>query len=181
MIAAGSLAVISVLVGSPASADYFGSRYADGGSHSMWYPSSNLGSARYDGVHYARTVSIDGGTDVGTSQVSQYSVSTDVAVVMTSNPPPDLAGAFAWAQCTRPASSSICDQSTVTFNANKPHSDYRALACHELGHTLGLKDGQFATYGSNSASAAVDRSCMRSNPDVRYYSNHDKGHINGQY
>ena len=55
------------------------------------------------------------------------------------------------------------------------------LACHEIGHTVGLLDGEASVYGPNSVSTFANRSCMRSSPNHDYYSTHNKGHINGKY
>lgn len=169
----------SIVAASDAKADYFGARYADNSSHDFWYSYTNLGSARYNGVHNARIYSLEP-TDISTSQVSTPTIYTDVLVIM-SNPNPSFPTAYAWFTCTTTIGSDRCDQGVVYLSNTVPHSDYWSLACHEIGHSVGLKDGQNATYGVNSSSPTADRSCMRSSPDHRYYSNHDKGHINAKY
>lgn len=176
-------AVLVVIVGGvSATADYFGKWYADSRNQDFWYSSAAIGTARASAMDYARITSLAGGTVMTTSKVTQYATSTDVAVIVDT-PPPDHTNWLAWTSCTRPVSgsSTTCNQHTITFNVNSVKSSYNAIACHETGHTVGLKDGQAVTYGDNSTSPEVHRSCMRSNPDVAHYSNHDKVHINAKY
>lgn len=113
-----------------------------------------------------------------TTKAAQYSSSTDVAVMMAAGTGQQQ-NWYAWTTCVTGGSN--CDQFTVTFSSINPHSDYWSVGCHELGHTIGLRDGQAATYGTNSSTPTAQRSCMRTNPDHRYYSTHDKGHVNGRY
>lgn len=162
-----------------AKADYFGKWYADSSYHDFWYSYTNLGSARYNGIRNARLYSLEN-TDMRTAQKSQYSTTVDVAVIMKT-PNPDQRGWYAWTYCPRKVSSTRCGQHIIAFSTTVSHSNYWSLACHEIGHTVGLKDGQASTYGHNSSSTSPNRSCMRSRPDWTYYSNHDKGHINAKY
>lgn len=175
-----TIAGAAILVGgTPARADYFAPWYADGTYHDFWYSSATLGSTRYAGAANARITSVDAGTDITTAQVTVYLPTTDVAVIMDTNTI-DVRNAYAWTTCSK--GSSICDAFVVHTSKTNLHPDYYALYCHEFGHTLGLQDGEGATYGHNSDSLNYyDRSCMRSGPDVQWYSNHDKTHINGRY
>lgn len=178
------LAVVIVTLATPsAQADYFGANYADSSHHTFWYSQTTLGSTRYTAAEEARTYSLANNTDMTTALVptNQYLPTTDVTVIMQN-------GAlhptwYAWTEC-KPGYDlgSVCDAFIVSLSTTVGHSNYRSLMCHEFGHTIGLKDGQNATYGPNSSSSnSTDRSCMRSSPDWNYYSNHDRGHINARY
>jgi hypothetical protein len=105
-------------IGSTAGADYFSAPYADNSAHSVWYSYSNLGSARYNGVHYARIYSVEP-TDMTTTKAAQYSSSTDVAVMMAAGTGQQQ-NWYAWTTCVTGGPN--CDQFTVTFSSINPHT-----------------------------------------------------------
>ncbi len=183
---------------SPAAwADYLTGPHMDDSTMDYYY-ATNLTDAMEAGTNSARLFSV-GPTDVTTVLYSEYRSYRDVWAVKASPkcPPYGTATsceanratdpfyqhptAFAVTQCLS-MTGGRRDQARVAFNALNTHSNYRSLACHELGHVLGFDDGMNAGYGVNSESADANKSCMRSRPDWTYYSkDHDYAHINGKY
>lgn len=158
-------------------ANYFGSPYADGKAHDFFYD-DDLTSREKSGMENARRYALDP-TNMTTSVRTTYTTSVDVWAYNTWSPVGQQTGWYAWASCVRyvSGSSTKCNQFTITFNERLPHSNYAALACHEIGHTVGLTDGQ---PGANDGPVDT-RSCMKGPPDFTAYSNHDRTHINARY
>ncbi|MDW8807474.1 hypothetical protein P1P68_22465 [Streptomyces scabiei] len=160
-----------------AQANSFGPLYADNSGHSFFYD-DDLSSGQRSGMGWARTNSL-GPTDMTTSVNSGYNSQVDVWAYSTWNPTGDQVDWYAWTTCIKKVSgsSSKCDQFTIVFNNREPHSNYKSLSCHEIGHSVGL--GHHS--GKNSSFASGNRSCLRGSPDHTAYSSHDKSHINGRY
>ncbi|WP_241518712.1 hypothetical protein [Streptomyces sp. CB03238] len=171
--AVGSL----ILVTQPASANSFGPTFADNKAHSFFFD-DDLSSGQRNGMDWARKNSL-APTDMTTSLDSRYNNQVDVWAYATWNPTGDQKNWYAWTTCVKKVSgsSSKCDQFTIVFNHKIPHSNYKSLSCHEIGHSVGLGHAS----GKNSSYSSANRSCMRGNPDHNYYANHDKNHINGRY
>ncbi|MEN8651237.1 hypothetical protein ABCR94_11475 [Streptomyces sp. 21So2-11] len=163
-----------VATAQPASANSFGPGYADNKAHSFFYD-DDLSSAQRAGMGWARTKSL-APTDMTTSVNSAYNKQVDVWGYATWRPTGDQRSWYAWTTCIKQAGSK-CDQHTIVFNHKLPHSNYKSLSCHEIGHSVGL--GHHS--GKNSSYSSATRSCLRGNPDHTYYSSHDKSHINGRY
>ena len=67
-----------------------------------------------------------------------------------------------------------CQSANVVFNTRllngKSANTWRANGCHETGHSLGLNH------------SAESSSCMKTGFfETRYYSAHDRGHINARW
>lgn len=84
---------------------------------------------------------------------------------------------FAWTTCINANSATICNAFRIDVNQNKPHSYYRSLFCHELGHTIGFGHPG----GKNSDATTAEKTCMRSSPDVQVYAAADISWININY
>ncbi|EWS92440.1 hypothetical protein SSIG_02952 [Streptomyces filamentosus NRRL 11379] len=168
---------ISLTTVQPASANSFGPVFADNGAHSFFLD-DDLSSGQKAGMNWARSSSLNP-TDMTTSLNKTYNKQVDVWAYGTWKPTGDQTRWYAWAKCVKMVSGSKtkCDQYTIVFNHKLPHSNYKALACHETGHTVGLGHES----GKNSSFTSAARSCLRASPDHNYYSNHDKSHINGRY
>ncbi|MCH0540079.1 hypothetical protein I3F58_10970 [Streptomyces sp. MUM 203J] len=162
----------------PASANSFGPTYADNKAHSFFYD-DDLSKAQRSGMDWARRNSLGAKTDMTTSVNKKYNRQVDVWVYATWRPTGDQKHWYAWTTCVKrvSGSSSKCDQHTIVINHKLPHSNYKSLSCHEIGHSVGLGHSK----GKNSSYKSADRSCMRGNPDHNYYARHDKKHINGRY
>ncbi|WP_344361154.1 hypothetical protein [Streptomyces gobitricini] len=169
--AVGSL----ILVTQPASANSFGPTFADNKAHSFFFD-DDLSKKQRSGMDWARKNSL-APTDMTTSVNRTYNKQVDVWTYATWNPTGDQKNWYAWTTCVKRASGSKCDQFTIVFNHKVPHSNYKSLSCHEIGHSVGLGHAS----GKNSSYSSANRSCMRGNPDHNYYAKHDKNHINGRY
>ena len=170
------ISALVLLVATPltAAANSF-SPHADNKAHSFFFD-DDLSAAQKSGVDWARKNSL-APTDMTTSVNTTYNTKVDVWVYSTWNPPADLRNAYAWASCIKRVNAAKCDQHELVINNKLPHSNYKSLGCHEIGHTVGLGHAS----GKNSSYSTPNRSCMRGNPDHNYYSTHDKNHINGAY
>ncbi|WP_262387153.1 hypothetical protein [Streptomyces sp. TRM49041] len=176
--ALGATAAALTLTAQPASANSFGPLFADNKAHSFFYD-DDLSSKQRSGMDWARKKSLAGPTDMTTSVNRSYNKQVDVWSYATWNPTGDQKKWYAWTTCVKRVSGSSkkCDQFTIVFNNKVPHSNYKSLSCHEIGHSVGLGHAS----GKNSSYTSANRSCMRGNPDHNYYSKHDKKHINGRY
>jgi hypothetical protein len=87
---------------------------------------------------------------------------------------PGGSGVVGLATCDSQSPSGQCEQHTARYNLNFTQStstsNQRGLACHELGHTLGLEH-------------RTSTSCMQQGypKPVNDYSPHDKNHISNNY
>ncbi len=169
---------MTLLGASPAYADYFGPYYTDD-ARMDFHISSNVDYSTHNGLRSA----INGAMQKLDTQTDIYDVSasnvagTDILFSATYRSDAPYSGYYAWTSCTRPASTSVCDGFQIVFNDRNPHPYVPSLACHEIGHAVGLQHQP----GNNSAFVTSARTCMRSNPDVNQYSSHDVGHINARY
>jgi hypothetical protein len=125
---------------------------ADSANHGFWY-NSGLSSAMAGATNWSRTYNYDG-TDVNTFNVTALAFDTDVVVYDQDYTTycgkvwhyPGVPGTVGMAECkslaTNPANA--CEKFEVRFDESAalapstPEAWRRSLACHELGHTLGL-------------------------------------------
>ena len=185
-----SAALVLVLTSSlPASANNYsgqtgitgctGLNEADNATHTFNY--ADLSAHMTSATNWARTNAVNP-TDVNTSYDSTLDKLTDVVVrdrhyvdyCGNDWAQPGRAGLVGLATCDRLTSSGKCEQHTVRFNLNFTEStsvsNQRSLACHEIGHTLGLAHTTAA-------------SCMKQgypNPSTNY-SDHDRAHLASNY
>lgn len=151
----GAIAGLSlgVAVWSPASADFFGGRYADNDQHR--YASTESNNADHNALDPAFSGSmysdfeLDTGSDINTindgrstgqppSTVDVYWFAADQSVF--SHP-----GVWGDALCVDTQGSNHCDQSRVRFNEDTligaSSTQQAHTICHEISHTLGSDDG----------------------------------------
>ena len=114
-------------------------------THTFWfdasYPSGYMKlQTRNRMVHYKNE------TDLTTTELSNYDASVDVLLLDD-----DLTGmTFGVVDCADVLSGAKCDRHTLTYDIDFAQSQNlntdqkRYLACHEIGHTLGLKHGDDA-------------------------------------
>jgi hypothetical protein len=117
---------------------------------------------------------------MSTSLMSGLSGGTDVWVGLVYQPPADVRNAYAWSECVivNSSDSDICDLLKISYNNLVPHPDYYELACHEIGHTVGL--GHHTA--TNASYSDPNKSCLRGPPPRWHWmSGHDVVHINGHY
>ncbi len=151
---------------------------ADGGTH--WFHYVSLNSAVQSAVAWTRTYNYDP-TDVNTGYDSTLDSATDVIV---RNQDYTTYCGFTWHTPTSPGTIGLatcdslsglkCEQHTVRFDISyfnaANQSNERGLACHEIGHTLGLTHRD------------ADNGCMKTNaPQNTYLTDHDKAHLNTYY
>ncbi len=158
-----------------ARADYFSPYYADDANHDF-YLSSSLSTTQKNAFRLAMSY-LDSETDMYDTEKTILWAGTDINAYAGTVSAGEQAGWYAWAVCNTTASANVCDRWHVVFNNHLPHSNYTALSCHEIGHTIGLDHQP----GKNSDYSTANRTCMRSNPDHIDYSVHDIGHINTKY
>ena len=159
----------------PANATYFGPYYADDANHD-YYRSSSLSAVQESGIG-ATMAMLDNTTDMYDTEQSILWAGTDVNFYAVTDSTGEEAGWYAWTECTATVSAEVCNSNDIVFNNHNPHSNYSSLACHEVGHSIGLQHQP----GNNSAYTSTNRTCMRSNPDHTDYSVRDIAHINAQY
>ena len=151
---------------------------ADGGTHYFNYVSLN--SAVQSAVAWSRTYNYDP-TDVNTGYDSTIDSTTDVIVRNQDYTTycgfdwhsPTSGGTIGLATCDS-LSGLRCEQHTVRFDlsyfnaASQPNE--RGVACHEIGHTLGLTHRD------------ADNGCMKTSaPQNTYLTDHDEAHLNANY
>lgn len=114
-------------------------------------------------------------TDMSAVTVASCTSVTDVRYLRAAIGSETLGGVE---QCKRVSPTGLCDSADVTFNSTaldgRSLDLWRAIGCHETGHSLGL--GHSDTRASCMFSVA-DESAGTS----RFYDGHDLGHINGRW
>ena len=151
---------------------------ADGGTH--WFHYIDLRSQVSSAVNYSRAYNLDP-TDLVTGYDSSLDSATDVIVrdqdyvdyCGITWHSPTSGGTIGLATCDS-RTGLKCEQHTVRFDlsyiANATTSEERGLACHELGHSVGL------THRDSECG------CMKSSaPMPAYYTDHDNSHLKGAY
>jgi hypothetical protein len=145
-------------------------------NYHTWYPEGVLGN-QIPGMDVAVQVVMD---DYERSTVlTTVKVQSSTLDVLVTDYPYGDNGLAGWAECLpgSPTSGSHpsrrCDRQKLRFNSDYPASfdtfdDRRAVACHELGHTVGLRH------------TALQSSCMKNPPNgsAPFLSTHDINHIN---
>jgi hypothetical protein len=114
-------------------------------------------------------------TDLVTGRESPGSVNADVHYFVDDSLPANVLGRY---DCTRWLSGGRCEHALIRYHGEEVagFSDARlqALACHETGHSVGLRhppNTDTATYG-----------CMVNPvPNVRHMGAHNANHINSRY
>jgi hypothetical protein len=185
------LAAAVTTTASPAAANPFGSAngccpFADNGKH--WYNYASLETRTRTAVK-AALLNLDAQTDMTVAADSTPDPSTDVESFdryyvdhwgLDWDGSTTGSNLLAYAKCVKtipPADSSQpwrCDQYEVRYDLADidwmTKTQRQALACHELGHTVGL---DHSTQSS---------SCLRKGAHTTVkYSAHDVAHINGRY
>lgn len=178
-----SLAIIStfclmILIITPvAQGSNFPGRYADNSNHTYYLsPVTNA----TEKLHLRNAMNwLASNTDMTVKEesFSEYSSTTDIFMASQYRSDAPFSTYYAWVTCVKTLSGNKCDRWDLIINRKNPHANLRAVACHEIGHTVGLAH----LSGSNSSYSLPNRSCMRSNPDHNYLSLHDIAHINGRY
>ena len=118
-------------------------------------------------------------TAMTTSRTTSLTSSTDVVVGAGYYNYGDYASWYAWTTCTKKVSNTSCDRHDIIINTKNPHSNYRSVMCHEIGHSIGM--GHAPAKNSYFTVASGRRSCMRGSPDVVSYSAGDRYRINALY
>lgn len=159
-----------------AQANPFGPTYANGPTHRYYLDSTLIYAHEYN-TRQAMTYSL-GPTIMNPVEVTSISSTTDVVVRAQHVSSGEKKNWYAWATCNS-KTGNVCTRWTIVYNTAKPHGDYRAVACHEIGHTVGL--GHHPASEENSNFPSNQRSCLRASPDNWYYADHDKAHLNSRY
>jgi hypothetical protein len=182
LLAASALAVSFLVLGPAALAaapadTAFRKPYADNAEHTF-FTATSLSTTQRDAAVWVMQNSVDSPTDMFDTRMTYQSSATDVVFSAATYTKAPYSGWYAWATCEQMVFlSDRCEQFTVKFNNKNPHSNYKALACHEVGHTIGFADGT----GSNKDATTAARTCMRANPDVTKYASADVTKINKRY
>lgn len=164
LLAFSSGLLAAILATAPVLASNFSPPYAEGRTHTVSHVS--LTQAWIDASQYARA-HLTIVTDMSASLVTYH----DADVAMYDQNDGD-AGYYGYSQCVTFASSTVCSHWHVVFNQFYPTNvdKRKSIACHEVGHTVGLKD--YNVYSS----------CMHDDEFFPLtYSSHDISHINGKY
>lgn len=185
------IAVLSVVLANPALASNFGSNTASGGSGAHPCDTTKQSQCVADnGSHtvYDFNLSSTWHTAVNNAIVVQYDPVTDVSASWAGSSNPDVYGTsgaygvnglWGWGLCSGSATYGGSDpdrwckfrwmEFNTSYSQNATQKD--AIACHELGHTLGLRH-----------SAESSGSCMKANQrTIWVISSHDRSMLNGQY
>lgn len=167
------LAVLAVGMSmvAPARAINFQSPFADNGFHRFNYDPNT--QARWTGALERSRVNSYEATDMTTRLECCHTTTVDVWA--HSQPVPNADGA---ARCQYYTNSLqlTCDHWHIVFEtANDIQFNqewYRiGLACHEIGHTVGLEHGPTPSV----------HECMTSKPSSKFLGTHNVGHINSKY
>jgi predicted Zn-dependent protease len=81
-------------------------------------------------------------------------------------------------QCINRNSAGRCRHGHVIYNQSYSHtySKRKSVACHEVGHSVGL------AHGANDTVSGIDYGCMAAGPEWEpVYRTHNIYHINGWY
>jgi hypothetical protein len=184
-------AAVTTTAASPASANGFGNAngccpFADNGKH--WYNYASLETRTRTAVK-AALLNLDSQTDMTVAADTTADPSTDVESFdqyyvdhwdLDWNGSSTGYNLFAYSKCVKanaPASSGqpwTCDQYEVRYDLADidwmTATQRQALACHEVGHTVGLDHSTEST------------SCLKTGAHkIIKYSAHDVAHINGRY
>lgn len=168
----GAVAAVSLLVGTPASANTFGYDgkglyHADSAHHTFYF--RDLTPEFHSSMNWARYDALGKDTDMTEALLSTWESSVDVTAY-------DERYSYSWlgaAVCVR-STGDICQAWEVFLNIAKfdgRHQDERTkTAVHEVGHTVGLGHTTDSTSPMQSGYFRIIR-----------YSVHDRGHINARY
>ena len=78
-----------------------------------------------------------------------------------------------------------CNHSHVVFNGSFTDAydanQMQELACHEVGHTVGLEHGSYSPWSEAEWACMVNEVPVDGAGDSRWLRNHNEGHINGWY
>ncbi len=168
---------MTVLGGSAAWAHYFDKYYADSAAHTYYIYSASWTTNQTAAITYAMTSVLDSSTDMYDIKYYSPSSSTDIKFMRGTYSSAPYSTYYAWVECNKAASSSVCDSFNLKLNTINPHPNYYALMCHEVGHTVGLKHWP----GNNSNPSDPDNSCLRASPDKTTWNANQRGHINDRY
>jgi len=165
-----TLVAASLATATPAGADNFDRWYANGTWHDFFY--YNLTELMDNASNWARTNAMNP-TALETTKVASH----DLADVSVMDEDYDVTW-IGLASCENPDTSlNTCNHWHVKFDTSRTNAPERdaafrhEAACHEFGHTVGLKH-HFGT----------QHSCMRDAPaGYREYNQHDKDHIQSRY
>ena len=107
--------------------------------------------------------------------VTSGSAETDIMYTVNPGVVPGTLDGITW--CDDAVTSEKCDQHYVAFDTATP---YRALACHETGHSVGLTHGQQAFPQISNGDDSL--ACMTTNPiESMYVGTHNVTQVNATY
>ena len=179
--------LMSVIGLAPLSASPFGtaeggSLFADNSDHTFF--NSSLETITRDAVAHGRVNALDNGTDMTTQLLGSVDGNTDVVSYDANyttywniqwDNQTGQGNIYGATKCvsTSGAGSGRCQKYEVRYDLPDIQAatvDTRnTVACHEIGHTVGLGHG------------AADSCMLASNATSTGYSQHDKDHINSKY
>lgn len=157
------------------SGDSMGQQWHEDSSHAV-YIHPNMRTNDSNGMTSALNYILSP-TSMNVSIVAS-TTGADVDVRIVSGLPSNV---LAQTPCIVSVNSSFCRKWQIQYSANLNNvsSVPIALACHELGHTLGFGHGGLNDL--NSGYVPVERTCLRGGPDVYQYAARDKSQITAQY
>lgn len=175
------LLIVATLFACPASAASvtdapFVGPYPDNKEHT-YFISSKLSTTQADAATWSMNY-LDTATDMYDTKMTTKTSNTDV-VFWAGTYAGDYAKTYAWKVCVALVSekSDKCQQATVTINNYLPHSNYKSVLCHEVGHTLGFGHAG----GANKDTTTANKTCLRDTPDVTKYATADISKINKRF